>query len=257
MVEQVAPTRRDRADPRRDAAPARSSSRRRSTSSAARRDRPFVTVNCAALAETLLESELFGHEKGSFTGAIGRKRGPLRAGRRRHALPRRDRRDPAGAAGRSCCACCRSASSSASAAPRRSRSTCASSPRPTATSRPRSQAGRFREDLFYRLNVVRGDAAAAARTRKGDIPALVDALPRASTRSAYGKHGAAGLAPGTLNALLALRLAGQRARARERRSSARWCSARARELGRRRSPRPRARAAASPRARGAHAPAMR
>jgi two-component system response regulator HydG len=40
-----------------------------------RRTRPFVTVSCAALAESLLESELFGHEKGSFTGAIKRKLG--------------------------------------------------------------------------------------------------------------------------------------------------------------------------------------
>jgi len=40
-----------------------------------KRGRPFITVNCAALTETLLESELFGHEKGAFTGAVGQKQG--------------------------------------------------------------------------------------------------------------------------------------------------------------------------------------
>jgi DNA-binding NtrC family response regulator len=44
-----------------------------------RRDKPFIPVNCAALTATLAESQLFGHEKGAFTGAAGRSLGVFRA----------------------------------------------------------------------------------------------------------------------------------------------------------------------------------
>ena len=75
-----------------------------------RRDEPFLTINCGALAANLIESEMFGHVRGAFTGADAERDGQVRGGRTRHAVPGRDRLAAGGAPGRSCCGWSRSGS---------------------------------------------------------------------------------------------------------------------------------------------------
>src|SRR3954463_5898564 len=164
-----------------------------------RKDKPFVKVSCAALSETLLESELFGHERGSFTGAVGRKEGrfeladggtlfldeigeisPTVQVKLLRALQTREFERVGGT------------------------QTIKVDVRVVAaTNRDLTaevKAGRFREDLFYRLNVV-AVTLPPLRRRKGDIPALVSHFVEKYAAN-YGKE-VKGLAPGTLNALLA------------------------------------------------------
>ena len=117
--------------------------------------KPFVPLNCAAIPRDLLESEVFGHLKGAFTGALSDKPGAAAVGRRRHAVSRRDLRDgPVSLQTKLLRFLQTSTIQPVGAAARRSRSTCASSAPPTATRPRRCGAGRFREDLYYRLHVV-------------------------------------------------------------------------------------------------------
>ena len=96
-----------------------------------RQSEPFLAINCAAIPETLLESELFGYEKGAFTDARAQKRGPLRAGRQGHAAcwtrsaRCRCRCRP------SCCACWKTSASGGWAGCATSPSISGSSPPPT------------------------------------------------------------------------------------------------------------------------------
>jgi len=160
-----------------------------------RRDRPLVTVNCAALQETLLESELFGHEKGAFTGAVLAKRGLFEVAEGGTLF----------------------IDEVAEMAPglqakllrvledghfRRVGSTAelhADVRVIAATNKnlaEEQEAGRFRADLYYRLNVLT-ISLPALRERRGDIPELVEHF-LATRKVGQGRYR---IAPDALEAL--------------------------------------------------------
>ena len=163
-----------------------------------RKDSPFVRVNCGALAETLLESELFGHERGAFTGAVARREGRFeRADGGTIFLDEIGDVTPAVQV-----KLLRVLQSHEFERVGGSETLKVDVRLITATNKDLAAevaAGRFREDLFYRLNVI-SVTLPPLRGRKGDIPALVSHFLRRFTE-VHGKK-IQGLAPGTLQALL-------------------------------------------------------
>jgi len=165
----------------------------------ARKDGPFVAVSCAALTETLLESELFGHEKGAFTGASVRRRGKFEAAQggtlfldeigdvsgklqvdllrvlEERRIQRVGGNEPIDIDVRIVAATNKDL-------------------------RKEAAEGRFREDLFYRLNVI-AIHLPPLRDRKEDIPLLVERF--LETLAVELQKPLAGLSPEALNALLA------------------------------------------------------
>ncbi|MGH7271564.1 MAG: sigma-54-dependent transcriptional regulator [Polyangiaceae bacterium] len=137
----------------------------------ARAGGPFVAVNCAAIPETILESELFGHERGAFTGANGRKDGRFaRASGGTLFL------DEIGELTPSVQVKLLRVLQEGEYEPLGGRTTKSDVRIVAATNRDlvsEVSAGRFREDLFYRLNVI-AITAPPLRARREDIPLLVD-----------------------------------------------------------------------------------
>jgi DNA-binding NtrC family response regulator len=151
----------------------------------ARAREPFVAINCGALADTLLESELFGHQRGSFTGAVSDHKGVFeQAGggtvlldeigdttaalqvRLLRVLEEAEVRPVGGA-----------------------RSLRVSARVIAATNVPLEQAvadGRFRQDLFYRLSVI-VIRVPPLRERRADIPLLIGSFLDAACRRAGHK----------------------------------------------------------------------
>ncbi len=150
--------------------------------SGARRDGSFIAINCAAVPETLLESELFGHEKGSFTGAVSQRMGrfeqanggtvfldeigdvPLAMQVKLLRVLQERKFERVGGA-----------------------ETIDVDVRVIAATHQSLEkmvkAGKFREDLFYRLNVIRIDIP-PLRNRREDIPVLATHFTQKFARNA-------------------------------------------------------------------------
>jgi len=132
---------------------------------------PFIGVNCAAIPETILEAELFGHERGAFTGAVGRREGRFAKASRGTLFL-----DEIGELSPSVQVKLLRVLQEGEYEPVGGDTVKADVRIVAATNRDlRAQvaAGRFREDLFYRLNVI-AVTAPPLRARREDVPLLVD-----------------------------------------------------------------------------------
>ena len=163
-----------------------------------RKDKPFIKINCAAIPEGLLESELFGHEKGAFTGAVNKRAGkfeladggtifldeigdmsPSTQGKVLRVLQEREFTPVGGSQTKKVDVRIMAATNK--------------------NLLLEVQEGRFREDLFYRLNVITLSIP-PLRERKSDIPFLAEFfLEEAAKRSSQEKKS---LSRGAMDCLL-------------------------------------------------------
>jgi DNA-binding NtrC family response regulator len=141
---------------------------------------PFVKLNCAALSPTLLESELFGHEKGAFTGAVARRRGRFEQAHGGTLFL-----DEVGELGIDLQAKLLRVLQSGTFERVGGEDTISADVRVIAATnrdlKTRAAAGEFREDLYYRLDVVT-IALPPLRERNEDIPLLADHILRQIAR---------------------------------------------------------------------------
>jgi DNA-binding NtrC family response regulator len=164
-----------------------------------RKSRPFVAVNCAAIPETLIESEIFGHEKGAFTGAVERRAGCFELANGGTLLLDELAEMPAGT----------QAKLLRVLEERKLRRLGARTEQDVdvrvlaATNRDPDQAvaeGQLRADLYYRLNVFH-IAMPPLRDHMGDLPAMADVMIHEMNQ----KHGrrVSGVAPTMLDRMMA------------------------------------------------------
>ena len=167
-------------------------------SASLRKDKPFVTINCAALAENLLESELFGHEKGAFTGADRRREGRFVQADKGTLFLDEIGEMPL------------SLQAKLLRVLQQGEVQRVGSDEPltvdvrviAATNRVLADevaAGRFREDLFYRLNVI-GLEVPPLRARQEDIPLLAAAF--LERHAAANRKSLKGFTPQAMDAML-------------------------------------------------------